>query len=78
MATKVLSIRVPADLAERYDRLAKETGRTMTCCMTEALAESVDQLEFEYKIVKKSKDWRAGRLETMTLAELKESLGLTD
>ena len=46
--------------------------------MNEALTESIDRFEYEYGIMKKVEDWRAGRLETVTLDELEESLGLED
>lgn len=78
MATAVAGLRMPEELAARYDRLAKETGRTKTFYMTEALADSIDQLEYEYGILKKVEDWRAGRLETVTLDELENDLGLED
>ena len=78
MATATTALRIPEELAARYDRLAKSTGRTKTFYMTEALSESIDRLEYEYGVMKKVEDWRAGRLETMTLAELEESLGLAD
>ena len=78
MATAATALRIPEDLAARYDRLAKTTGRTKTFYMTEALAESIDRLEYEYGILKKVEDWRAGRLETVSLDELEESLGLAD
>lgn len=78
MATTATALRVPEDLAARYDRLAKSTGRTKTFYMNEALAESIDRLEYEYGILKKVEDWRAGRLETVSLDELEESLGLAD
>ena len=78
MATATAALRMPEDLAERYDRLARRTGRTKTYYMTEALAESIDRLEYEYGILKKVEDFRAGRLETVTLDELEESLGLAE
>lgn len=76
MATAVTSMRIPADLNERYSRLAEETGRSRTFYFTEALEDSIDKLEYEYGILKKVEDWRAGRLETVTLDELEEHLGL--
>ena len=76
MATTTAALRMPEELAARYDRLAKSTGRTKTFYMTEALSESIDRLEYEYGILQKVEDWRAGRLETVTLDELEESLGL--
>ena len=78
MATTIAALRMPEDLAIRYDRLAKSTGRTKTFYMTEALAAEIDRLEYEYGLLKKVEDYRAGRLETVTLDELEESLGLAD
>jgi RHH-type rel operon transcriptional repressor/antitoxin RelB len=78
MATAAAALRMPEDLANRYDRLAKSTGRTKTFYMTEALAAEIDRLEYEYGLMKKVEDFRAGKLETVTLDELEESLGLAD
>lgn len=78
MATAVTSMRIPADLNDRYSRLARETGRSRAYYFTEALADVIDQLEYEYGILKKVEDWRAGRLETVTLDELEDHLGLAD
>ena len=78
MATATAALRLPEDLANRYDRLAKSTGRTKTFYMTEALAAEIDRLEYEYGLMKKVEDYRTGRLETVTLDELEESLGLAD
>ena len=72
------AIRLPEDLARRYDRLAKETGRTKTYYMAEALADSIDQLEYEYGILKQVEDFRAGRLETYSIDEVREHCGLED
>lgn len=46
--------------------------------MPEAPVESIDRLEYEYGILKDVEDYRAGRLEAVTLDELEESLGLAD
>lgn len=78
MATAVTSMRIPTDLNERYSRLAKETGRTRSFYFAEALGGAIDQLEYEYGILRKVEEWRAGKLETVTLDELEESLGLAD
>ena len=78
MATATAALRMPEHLAIRYDRLAKSTGRTKTFYMTEALAAEIARLEYEYGLMKKVEDYRAGRLETVTLDELEESLGLAD
>ena len=78
MAMSVSGLRLPDELSERYAKLAKETGRTKTFYMTEALADSIDRLEYEYGILKQVEDYRAGRLEIVTLDELEKSLGLED
>lgn len=78
MATATATLRMPEDLAIRYDRLAKSTGRTKTFYMTEALAAEIDRLEYEYGLLKKVEEYRAGRLETVTLDELEESLDLAN
>ena len=76
MATAVTSMRIPADLNDRYSRLARETGRSKAYYFSEALEDAIDELEYEYGILRKVEDWRAGRLETVTLDELEEHLGL--
>jgi RHH-type transcriptional regulator, rel operon repressor / antitoxin RelB len=78
MATTTAALRVPEDLAMRYDRLAKSTGRTKTFYMTEALSAAIDRLEYEYGILKDIEDYRAGRLKTYSLDEVGEMLGLDD
>lgn len=78
MATTATALRMPEDLAARYDRLAKSTGRTKTYYMNEALADSIDRFEYEYGILKDIEDYRAGRLMTYSLAEVGEMLGLDD
>lgn len=78
MATTATALRMPEDLAARYDRLAKSTGRTKTYYMNEALADSIDRFEYEYGILKDIEDYRAGRLRTYSLAEVGEMLGLDD
>lgn len=78
MATAVTSMRIPTELNARYSRLAKETGRSKSFYVNEALAAEIDRLEYEYGLMKKVEDFRAGKLETVTLDELEESLGLAD
>ena len=78
MATATAALRMPEDLSARYDRLAKSTGRTKTFYMNEALADSIDRLEYEYGILKDIEDYRAGRLETYSIDEVKAHCGLAD
>lgn len=76
MATATAALRMPEDLAARYDRLAKSTGRTKTFYMNEALSNSIDRLEYEYGILQQVEDYRAGRLETYSLDEVRAHCGL--
>ena len=76
MDTVEVSLAIPADLAERYGRLAQSTGRSVSGHMAEALADSIDRLEYECGIIGKVEDFRAGKLETATLDEVVEALGL--
>ena len=78
MQTPITALRMPENLSNRYERLAKETGRTKTYYMNEALTESIDRLEYEYGILKQVEDFRAGRLKTYSLDEVGEMLGLDD
>ena len=48
MATTATTLRIPTDLAARYERLAKSTGRTKTYYMAKALQDSIDSIEYEY------------------------------
>ena len=43
MATAVTSMRIPTELNERYSRLAKETGRSRSFYVNEALQEAIDR-----------------------------------
>lgn len=78
VASAPTAVRLPVELIQRYDNLAKATGRTRTYYLTEALQESIAQLEYEYGILKTVEDYRAGRLETYTLDEVRQHCGLED
>lgn len=78
MATALTAIRAPEDVMDRYTRLAKRTGRSRSFYVNEALADSIDQLEYEYGILKQVEDYRAGRLETYSLDEVRAHCGLAD
>ena len=49
MATATAVPRIPEDLSNRYNHLAKSTGRTKTFYMTEALAAEI--YEYEYGLM---------------------------
>ena len=76
MATAVTSMRIPTELNERYSRLARETGRSRSFYVNEALQEAIDRFEYEYGILKDIEDYRAGRLETYSIDEVRAHCGL--
>lgn len=78
MATTTAGLRIPEELSARYDRLARTTGRTKTFYMTEALSGSIERLEYEYGILQQVEDYRAGKLDTYTLEEVRAHCGLED
>lgn len=69
---------VGRELNERYSRLAKETGRSRSFYVNEALQESIDRFEYEYGILKDIEDYRAGRLETYSIDEVRAHCGLAN
>ncbi len=74
----MLAIRLPADVEERLDRLAKATGRTKTFHAREAILEYLDDLEDLYLAERRLIDNRAGKSRTYTLEEVERELGLAD
>ena len=75
-ATSAAMIDVPQELLARYDKLAETTGRSREFLMNEALEQSIDKLEYEFGLLKTVEDYRAGKLETYSLDEVREALGL--
>ena len=76
----MLAIRLPSDIEERLERLAKATGRTKTyyAYAREAILEHLDDLEDLYLAEQRPIDHRAGRSHTYTLEEVERELGLAD
>lgn len=75
-ATSTVMIDVSQELLARYDRLAETTGRSREFLMNEAIEQSIDKLEYEFGLLKTVEDYRAGKLETYSLDEVREALGL--
>lgn len=74
----MLAIRLPTDIEERLNRLAKATGRTRTFYAREAILEHLDQLEDCCLAEQRRVDNRAGRSRTYTFKEVERDLGLAD
>lgn len=76
--SKSISVRLPKELIDRIDNLAKQTGRTKTFYIQQALLEKISDLELVYLAQKREEDLRAGISKTHTLDEIIEAHGLAD
>ena len=74
----MLSVRLPADVENRLDRLAKATGRTKAFFARQAIVEHLEDLEDIYLAEQRSLDNRAGKSRTYTLEEVERELGLAE
>lgn len=74
----MLAIRLPEEIEDRLERLARETGRTKTFYAREAILTHLDDLEDLYLAEQRLIDNRAGRSRTYTLEEVERELGLED
>ena len=74
----MIAIRLPSDVEDRLDRLAKATGRTKSSCAREAILAYLDDLEDRHLAEQRLIDNQAGRSRTCTLEEVERELGLAD
>ena len=74
----MLTIRLPADIEERLEQLAKATGRTKTFYAREAILRHLEDLEDLYLAEHSLTELRDGRSRTYTLDEVMRDLGLED
>ena len=74
----MLAIRLPPELEERLDKLARKTGRTKTYYARAAILEYLDDLEDIHLAEKRYAALVAGRSKTTTLEEVERALGLAD
>lgn len=73
-----ISLRLPAEIEERLERLAALTGRSKTYYATEAICEHLEDLEDLYVAEQRMIEIRAGRTETLSLDEVAAAHGLED
>ena len=66
----MLAIRLPADIEERLEKLAKATGRSKTYYAREAIEEHLADLEDIYLAEKRLEQLRAGRVRTIPLKDV--------
>ncbi|MBA1159412.1 DUF6290 family protein [Vibrio parahaemolyticus] len=74
----MLALRLPDDIEQRLDRLAKATGRTKSFYAREAILEHLDDLEDLYLAEQRLTDIRAGRTQTVPLEDVMKRYGLED
>jgi RHH-type rel operon transcriptional repressor/antitoxin RelB len=74
----MLAIRLPPDVEQRLEALARATGRTKTYYAREAILEHLDDLEDLYLAEQRLIDIRAGKTQTVPLDDLMKRYGLDD
>lgn len=71
----MIAIRLPKEIEERLDALAKATGRTKTFYVREAILAHLDDLEETYLAERRSVSGRANRVATVSLEDVIKELG---
>lgn len=74
----MLAIRLPAEIEERLEALAKATGRTKTFYAREAILEHLSDLEDVYLAEQRLVDIQSGKTKTLPLEEVMRRYGLED
>lgn len=74
----VTSLRLDPQLERRYENLARQTHRSKSFYLRQAIEQAIDNLEFEYRVLSAVEDVRAGRMKTYSLDEAEGLLGLGD
>ncbi len=72
----MLAIRLPKEIEQRLDALAKATGRTKTYYAREAILEYLDDLEDIYLAEKRFEDILEGRTHTVPLDDVMKRYGM--
>ena len=72
----MLSLRLPKDIEERLDGLAKRTGRTKTFYVRQAIMTHLEDLEDAFQADEIMKRVRAGEESVLSAEEMRKSLGL--
>lgn len=75
---KLMALRVPVEISDRLDALAKRTGRTKSFYVRTALLEYIEDVEDAYDADEVMKRIRSGKERTYTLEEVERHLGLDD
>ena len=73
-----ISLRLPADVEARLERLAALTGRSKTYYAIEAIRAHLDDLEDLYVAEQRMAEIRAGRTAPLSLDEVAAAQGLDE
>ena len=74
----MLAIRLPADIENRLETLAKATGRSKTFYARQAILEHLEDLEDLYLAEQRLLDIQAGKTKTIPLDDVMKSYDLED
>jgi RHH-type transcriptional regulator, rel operon repressor / antitoxin RelB len=74
----MLAIRLPKDIEDRLDALAKQTGRTKSFYARQAILEKLEDLEDLAVAERRLKDLHEGKSSTVPLSEVIKRHGLDD
>jgi RHH-type rel operon transcriptional repressor/antitoxin RelB len=74
----MFAVRLPTEIEERLDYLAKTTGRTKSFYVREAILEHLDDMEDLYLAEQRMIDIRAGRSKTTPIEEVMKRHGMED
>jgi len=74
----MLALRLPEEIEERLEALAKATGRTKSFYAREAIVEHLDDLEDLFLAEKRLVRVRDGKSKTYSLKQVEDELGLAD
>lgn len=74
----MLALRLPPEIENRLEILARLTGRSKSFYAREAILEHLDDLEDAYLAGQRLAELRAGRSDTVPLADLMQRYGLED
>jgi RHH-type transcriptional regulator, rel operon repressor / antitoxin RelB len=72
----MLAIRLPPEIEARLDALAKESGRTKTFYVREAILRHLEDMEDLIEAEKRLADIRSGKSKTIPLEEVMKKYGM--
>jgi RHH-type transcriptional regulator, rel operon repressor / antitoxin RelB len=76
--SSMLALRLPPDIEERLNKLAKRTGRSKSYYAREAILEHLDDLEDIYLAERELEAIRSGAAQTISLDDLMKRYGMAD